>query len=99
MEEHYVVVRTATNTEGGTASTATVRNTRLLAEQLYHEQLADAARQGRPCDAVTLLDMRGFVLKTEHYEVVPEPEPEPDPEIVEPETVEPTVEGEGAEDE
>lgn len=82
MEEHYVVVRTATNTEGGTASTATVRNTRLLAEQLYHEQLADAARQGRPCDAVTLLDMRGYVLKTEHYEVVPEPEPEP--EIVEP---------------
>ena len=82
MEEHYVVVRTATNTEGGTASTATVRNTRLLAEQLYHEQLADAARQGRPWDAVTLLDMRGYVLKTEHYEVVPEPEPEP--EIVEP---------------
>ena len=61
---NITVLRLKTNTAGDTvAETKVFKNSRQAAEVNYHEQLADCAKQGRPSDAVVMLNETGGIIK------------------------------------
>lgn len=60
---NITILRLKTNTAGDTVPETTVFKDRLMAEAKYHELLADCAKQGRPSDAVIMLNETGGVIK------------------------------------
>lgn len=88
---YYLVTeiqKTMVNDQVSVAQITTVHSTRSDAENKYHTVLAYAAISGLLSHSATMLDEKGYYVKSECYvnnppepEPEPEPTPEPEPEV------------------
>ena len=90
---YYIVVeiqKTLVNNDVSVAQITTVHSTRSEAEQKYHTVLSYAAVSGILSHSATMLDEKGYYVKSECYvnnppgpaEPTPEENPTPNPETI-----------------
>lgn len=80
---YYIVIeiqKSLINNEVNVAQITTVHPNRSEAEQKYHTVLSYAAVSGLLSHSATMLDEKGYYIKSECYVTNP-PEPEPEPEL------------------
>lgn len=88
---YYLVIeiqKSLVNDQVSVSKIATIHSTRSDAENKYHTVLAYAAISGLLSHSATMLDEKGYYVKSECYvnnppepEPEPEPTPEPEPEV------------------
>lgn len=82
---YYLVIeiqKSLVNDQVTVTQITTVHPTRSDAENKYHTVLAYAAISGLLSHSATMLDEKGYYVKSECYvNNPPEPEPEPEPEV------------------
>lgn len=82
---YYLVIeiqKSLVNDQVTVAQITTVHPTRSDAENKYHTVLAYAAISGLLSHSATMLDEKGYYVKSECYVTnPPEPQPEPEPEL------------------
>lgn len=84
---YYLVIeiqKSLVNDQVTVAQITTVHPTRSEAEQKYHTVLSYAAVSGLLSHSATMLDEKGYYVKSECYVTnppEPQPEPEPEPEV------------------
>lgn len=82
---YYLVIeiqKSLVNDQVTVAQITTVHSSRSDAENKYHTVLAYAAISGLLSHSATMLDEKGYYVKSECYVTnPPEPEPEPEPEV------------------
>lgn len=74
----YIVEEMKTFEDGRVEKEGSEPLEEMWAERDYHLRLADAAISGLPCDAVTLLDSEGRMIKREKYKAKPAKEDQQD---------------------
>ena len=84
---YYIVIeiqKTLVDGQVTVSKIATVHSSRSDAENKYHTVLAYAAISGLLSHSATMLDEKGYYVKSECYVTnppEPQPEPEPEPEV------------------